>query len=211
MSQRLTSRIVKVSDVASHLLAVRHRSVLAWVSWRYRTWVNRRPVWNFWDWFVRYNLSWVVRVSWVSWSWCIWNFVSIRVNWNQLAVWSIYHSVFDIRVIYRSSQATCNLLISVVAFLKWRVFLAKGLSTRPVGSLDNFARYLVDSLGSREGLAITLYLIIKDLSALVVNVVDSLGSLLVQSLIFVSVNEVNEVIITINLKFGRAVFKVVRY
>lgn len=110
--------------------------VLARVGWRNR-WRFWRHTWNVWYWFIwRYlcDVSWVSRVLW---SWCIWNWVPIWINWNNLTVSCIGNCD---RVVIISILDGCAININfilaipinirnVVAIDKWCLFASNILTS----------------------------------------------------------------------------------
>ncbi len=79
---------------------------------------------NIWD-LTRSSFTRVIRVSWELWLWCIWNWLAIRTDRNNVAIWSVGHSNCGIRIVLSYSSATSCCFSCSVTLNNRRVDLAK--------------------------------------------------------------------------------------
>ena len=90
---------------------VKNSSILSWIRWSNFCffWSHARNVWYR---FICSYLSWIIRISCVSWIWYVWNWITRWINWNDLTNLVIYNFDSDIWIIH-SYLLTLNICTTV--------------------------------------------------------------------------------------------------
>ena len=101
-------------------LTVDNRCILSWFVRSY-TWCICHITWDVWSWSLT-TLSWILWIIVVLWSWCIWNFVSFWINWNDLTKWFISNLIRNFWLIWSNCLRSSFLLIGIVMFYNWNCF-----------------------------------------------------------------------------------------
>ena len=101
------------------------RNRIYWFTRLTRFWVITWNVWNL----PRSNFTRVNRVSWELWLWCIRNWLTIRTDRDNVAIWCVGYSNYSVRVVLSYSSSTSGSFCSSVALNNWSVDLTKCVLT----------------------------------------------------------------------------------
>ena len=119
----LTCCLINVRDNCFLIgFTVNNWGISSWVRWCH-IWNVCHITWDDWCW-CDTTLSWIVWIIRILWSWRIWNWVAIWVNWNDLTEFLINHFICSFWVFWCNCLTTCFSFIRIIVFNDWDFYFA---------------------------------------------------------------------------------------